>query len=314
MPVICTVGLFGNLVSVIVVFMSKRLTGNAFVYIKWMTVTNFSIIAEYAIYRIYIKYPEKSWPWALVVYQCYIGRALYNACICVSCLLIAALTVERYLGMCYPLVHRNHRICKSPIVVVGIIFVISFVLHLPHTFDAYITQELDNDTNSTYYLKTDNLKIRTSVLYRYVWQWIKEIVTKILPILIVVLLNPFIIRAHRRSVVRRNEMRIQQSTESKSKDKHVTVLLISLSIMFVSCILPYTTLWIVSGFLSKPQIISVNFRIFLTLCLALIALNFSANFYFYAVASAEFRTSFKEVFAGCFKRTQVQPQLIPANT
>lgn len=185
---------------------------------------------------------------------------------------------------------------------------IAFLLHIPHTFEWVIYSKWDEDANRTYYTYTYNTAVQNRPVYRYVWPWAKEIIGKFIPVAVVILLNPLIIRAHRRSLARRAELRGKETREersSKREERRLTLLLLTVSAVFLVCTVPSAAYIIVRYTASVSHHATHGYWVFRYVAKLLEIVNFAVNFYAYSLASSDFRHSFREVFYCCFSNNRV---------
>lgn len=301
--IVCTAGLLGNSLSVVVLWRSKTLQSVAFTYMRWLAISDFLVILEYTTYLIYRSYSVQRWPWGLLVYQAHFGLYLYDCFASSSCLLISAITVERYFCISHPFRWRKLHNKSTATAVIICAYLLSFVLMIPHTLESHIYLETEFNDSRSYYTYDRCVSVVEHPAYKHGWVWGKEMITHVSPILCLLSLNPLTVRAYRRSVVRKRAL--QRSAEEKAADKEerrVVILLLSISVVFLTCTVFVSVLSLLWGRLPTDQVRpswSLSFVLLLDTAYLLEQLNFAANFYAYSLASKDFRLAFRGIFFRC---------------
>lgn len=252
----------------------------------------------------FTRFNLEKWPRFVVTFYSHWYLLLINSFICTGSLLIAIVTAERYFLVCHPLKFRFLHSKQATYIALVTIVIISFIIHIPHAIDRYVAQHVSAITNTTYYTREWNMVVRRNIVYKYVWPYIRQTFYSFLPMLCLIIFNPLIIRAYRRTARQRRKMKANQTKEEaiNSKDeRRILILLLSISLVFLVCMTPQAVLGILMSSLPVSLINTVGFFTFRIVAHLLEKVNFAANYYAYSLASREFRKSFMEVFPVFFK-------------
>ncbi|XP_014665043.1 PREDICTED: probable G-protein coupled receptor AH9.1 [Priapulus caudatus] len=244
----------------------------------------------------------KQTKWVMWYYS-HVCFYLFRSLMCISNLLIVALTVDRYLHVVHAQWRHVDELRRRATLTTAIITVFSFVLHIPHTIETTVEEFLSPDTYEVYYNWHWTSRVQDLTFYRYVYPVIKEIFNRFIPIVCVLTLNPLILRAHRDLLVRRRDV-TSSATQRKlaSEERRLTVLLVSASAVFLLCTLPQAFVTIVLRAHQHLYPDNQAFYTYVHVANVIEALNFSVDFYVYSVASSDFRRSFGDVICACSRR------------
>lgn len=306
-PVVVAFGLIGDSLNVFVIFRDQRLKSNLFyIFLRWLAVTDLAINVIFVPFMLIratiIPYHIKSSMW----YYTHVNFFLIRSLACSSSLLVTALTIDRYLSICHPVAVQGRRTHNLITAICASVVAFSFFVHIPSTYETVVVV-----VNETYVNWDWNRAVRQdNVFYISIWPIGKEIISKVIPIIVVSILNPLIIKRHR--VILQRRRRLQQSHRSQKnavsraaerEDKNLLSILIALSVAFVVFTLPQAIQQTVVR--HKPTIFGgVGFFVFSHVANIIEAMNFAANFYLYGIASSDYRKSFRNV-VGCLFKTQV---------
>lgn len=307
-PVVCVVGVVGNVLNLVVLSRSRRLRSVAFIYLRWMTVADLNVVTLWTFYSVLlIARVDLDASLQLTRFYGHVDIYWSNSVICVSNLLVMGLTIDRYLSVCHPLRTKIVHLPRTANIVVVVIYVMSFVINIPYTFN----KKTEAKPNSTDYEAVNRPSVTEHPLYVFVWVWGREAVSKFIPILCVVVLNCLILRGHRHKIQNNLSLRSRHNVQDRKKykkqlraDRRLLVLLSLVSVVFVVCTLPAAIVNIIVHTRTGERSLPLWIAIYGTNLLELI--NNACNFYLYSIGSSDFRLSFREVFSFCF-RSPVTP-------
>lgn len=309
MPIVCVAGLLGNSLNITVLWRSPHLTAVSFTYLRWLAIADFCVITEWTFFLLYFHMDLHTENAFFAFWDAHLDVFLTNSLIGASALLVMVFTADRYLAVCHPFRFQQVRTKRTARTMIAAVFVLSFLLCLPLTFEYFIIEETNLVTNDTFYESFRNKEVTQSQLYSYVWPWVKETVTRMVPLLCVVVLNPLILRAHRVSLAKRRRMKTRLTSDEKTsrkEERRLLLLLFIVSAIFVVCMLPASVLTIIKYACDACLALSwyLNFRYVANV---IETVNFAVNFYGYSIASSEFRKSFAQVFS-CVVKNRVGPR------
>ncbi|XP_014675442.1 PREDICTED: probable G-protein coupled receptor AH9.1 [Priapulus caudatus] len=316
LPIVLVVGISGDVLNIIVLWKSDKLRGTSYTYLRWMSITDLAVLIVKSVQVTFTRFPVESRPLSTVRFYAHGYLLLINSFVCMSSLLVAVVSIERYLSICHPLRFQFLHTKKTARIAIGAIVIVSVIIHIPHTFDRYVAKHVSQTTNATYYTREWNQSVRNIVIYAYVWPVVQQFFYSFLPIVCLLCLNPPIILAHRRSLAQRRRMQAKQTNDAARharEQRRMLVMLLCVSVVFLVCMTPQAILAILISSVSVSAINTLAFFMFRQIANLLEKINFAANFYAYSLASGAFRTSFREVLPCCF-RWRVQPESLSDRT
>lgn len=192
--VVIIVGSIGNVLNIIVLWKSRRMNKPSFIYVRWLAVVdllvNIAAFTGYVLIRSRLVKQTKAALW----YYSHIFFFTFRYFVCVSNYILLALTVERFLRIRFPLRFQHHQGKRTSGAILAAIFVSCILLVLPHSYETVVVPYVDVDTNETLYTWNWNDDIHDRVFYRLVYPWMKELLIRFIPIIVVLILNVIIIR------------------------------------------------------------------------------------------------------------------------
>ena len=305
-PVIFTIGIIGNVLSLIV-FLSKNMRKlSASIYLAALSISDLMALLFYVLPE-WLKHGLPFLPGhhaavflqehgtcQVLLYLQYIARFL-------SSWLVVCFTVERYIGVCHPL--RRKDICdpkSASRVILGVIVTASAgCVFKPILSGSYTA--INGDPLCTSVRHHEYLSFILDILF--------GIMITLIPFVLITILNLLIIR---KLVLRnRRHRKIRIITEESIIRLEFTFILLALSICFVSLNLPYFSVWCKRYWTYKKlfninsaqtnviseqndhigdldESLSVTRTIFYT--------NYCINFFLYSITGAYFRKELKHLF------------------
>lgn len=313
-PILLILGTFGNIFSFVI--LAKNM----------LKVSTYSYLAVLAIMDISVLYIGllRMWFGQLTVdvldisnWLCKGLTFLGYVCSDSSVWLIIAVTIERYIAVCFPL--RAPRMCNTRrafIVIVMVIFTIVQINgHMLWTVElSYI---YPNGSTVSKCGASPNHK----TLIKEIWPWVDAAIYSFVPFVIITILNIQIIRQVLYS--RKQRSALQQLTvtskvngivyKTRAKrhcegSKKLTCMLLAVSFTFLLTTLPMNVLQIVSAFIgpreedfgsSEYALRYAKFTLARTVVELLMYVNHSINFFLYCATGRKFRVQFKVMMSLC---------------
>ncbi|CAL4122897.1 unnamed protein product, partial [Meganyctiphanes norvegica] len=241
-----------------------------------------------------------------------------NSCVGIGVLMLLALTVERFLSVCYPAKARN--ICGGTraYVTVVLIPVTTFLLYIPTSFwpgspPAWTIKSLplpglghhlpgpSSPGDVVFHKKRNQWLI--GALWFQAYKLGLELVFKLVPSIILVYLNVRIMKTYKAVCKRRRTMVAQESKEQRrhfQEESRLMFLLGGTTTLFFVCMTPMI---ILSVTIHWTKMDSFPFQIFRATANVLEVTNFAVTFYIYCMFSKDFR----ETFVRCMRRAKDNP-------
>ncbi|KAL3892402.1 hypothetical protein ACJMK2_004612 [Sinanodonta woodiana] len=299
-PVIFTIGMIGNCLS-LAVFLSKnmrKLSGSQ--YLAALSISDLMVL----IFYVFTEWIKRGLPvltgqvsasflahngtCQILLYFQYISRFL-------SSWLLACFTVERYIGVCHPLKRRD--ICDpraSRRIILGMVVIGSiYCVYKPILSGVYevgpnrvpICTGNPEYANTSYFLDSTFAAIIT-----------------IFPFIILSILNIFIIR--KLFIRNKHYRKIKIVTEESIIRLEFTIILLAISICFVTLNLPFFSVWckiywtyhndLEDGSLAGGESHHLGDALFITRTIFYV--NYCINFFLYSVTGAYFRNELRHLF------------------
>ncbi|GAB1606793.1 FMRFamide receptor [Argonauta hians] len=219
-------------------------------------------------------------------------------------------TIERYVAVCRPLQAANICTMNRSKKAVLCIFLGSVMYNVPRMFEFETKTEWDSLYNNTRptYITTElgNNKIYREVYFIY----LNLLVMFLMPFTLLTYLNTCLINAIRTS----RKCRMQMSS-SAVRENNMTVMLISVVVVFLVCQLPSIAdniLWTVLK--NNQQSCSVAYIKFTTISNLMVVFNSACNFVLYCLFGKKFRRVFGKLFCARLRRSTVRYQFRPEST
>ena len=294
-PLIFLVGLCGNLL-VIMVMSRKRMQGTTTsVYLRSMAVADIGVIITGII-------PEWLDFMEIIVFKdihpatCKLEKFVFYSFGDVSIWILVIFTVDRFIAVCYPL--RTKNICvasRAPWFVLGAVLLaaaknLCVFWTRGGIYEVQQQWRVIDGTNTSLVnvsVRVDNCGRPYRHFELFIRPWIAFTLVSLIPFLVILFCNTFIIRA----LIKVRRMRSQQATFS-SRDKtllQMTFMCLAASFCFLICITPSIILLIGKPYwkLSRDN---YAYDIAKTVNNLLMFVNHSINFFLYCMTGKRFRT------------------------
>lgn len=288
-PIICTVGLVGNSISLVVLSHRKMVTSTN-VFLSALAAADILKLLNDLLYfldlvllRVY--YPAGN---ALFGHMYPVSHYIFNQTACVSAWLTVSVAVERYVSVCHAA--RAKDVCtvaRARALSVAVIFTMSFVA-LPSAMRYVRSVRYDpcDNNSATYGIEVSYLGSRRD--FMAVYNWTQNLLRSIIPLFALCTLNSCIIHSLRRKRVK---------GKNWAAKNRITLMLIVVIVVFIVCILPDAVMSTCFGFgyVDEKNLLAKGVREYTD---TLLAIHSAANSIIYCVCSRRFREIFLLVF-GC---------------
>ncbi|XP_024942132.1 probable G-protein coupled receptor B0563.6 isoform X2 [Cephus cinctus] len=235
--------------------------------------------------------------WTQAFYHAHFELFLGNGCLGVGVMMLLALTMERYVSICYPGQHTRP-LCGSPTLMLVLIPLTTFLIYLPSIFRGEITTCLLTSAGPFIYQKRDNIFFMHSLFYQ-VYKVVLEIVFKVAPTILLAGFNLRVMIAYRRSCERRRSTTLSRTASNDeahrtfAEERRLLLLLGSTSILFLVCVSPMVILNVT---VSESNLSLYPYQVFRALANLLEVINYSITFYIYCLFSKDFRNTLIRTF------------------
>ncbi|PVD21427.1 hypothetical protein C0Q70_19600 [Pomacea canaliculata] len=322
-PVLIVLGTLGNIVSFIVLRRRAMCKVSSYLYLASLAVAD-SLVLYIGLLRLWLIelievdfHNSSDWVCKLMVSFGYIASDL-------SVWMIIAVTVERYIVVCFPL--RACTMCNTNRAKVVICFIALLIFCINIHF--FWTVSLVEDSNNV-----TNCQATPSHIYLVdeIWPWVDACFYSFLPFVTILILNILIIsevvkaRTHRQNLQSMNEYHYHQQRPQRPQQRRstaatvfgcrrfsspgegtkLTVMLLTVSFTFLLTTLPMNISLIVTAFWNQQKHSErqmAQFNLAKTITELLMYVNHSINFFLYCATGQKFRKQIAELIC-CSKES-----------
>ncbi|XP_046543612.1 G-protein coupled receptor dmsr-1-like [Haliotis rubra] len=286
--VILILGFPGNLASIVTILKMSRLKSSTFCVAALSVVDNVALILK-TIFMELLHQPN-AFSVAGCRFMCFFG--LVTAAF--SNWILVAVATERFMAVRFPLKVASIWTLRRTVFLVCLIFSCLCVLHL-HIFWTIV-----NSVNGCDY-SADYRDFTTEY-----WYWISASVYAFIPCTVLIMFNFLIVYSIQQSSKVRRHLAMNSSSSNKaqrsgsgSHDNHITIMLVTVTIMFVILTIPRCVVMLVIK-AGPPQspLDHVQRRLLDVLTSMFADSNHAVNFYLYFFAGRQFRYQFLKTMFG----------------
>lgn len=305
-PTICAVGMAGNLLTLLVLS-RKRLKvicdgieRTIHLGLRALAVSDLllcvCLLPNGFIEEERFEYSTRSFQ---LVYRVYSG-AVINTFILTSTWLTVTMATSRYLAICFPF--RWHHLVgmtgtKASITMV---FLVCLVLNIPRFFENSIATIPCSDGRMAFIMHPGELQISDKVANAYAWVYF--VVGIFLPLTALTFCNFCLVKTLRESSRVRQQYRVR--AYHVNMNHRITVILVTIVLMYIVLVSPAEILLFVQGQLSKATVgpLMTSIKLAVNITNVLQTVNFSLNFVLYIMLNFQFRRTIEDLFCGCRRR------------
>lgn len=301
-PVVLTVGIAGNVLSLIVFLTRNMRKLSASTYLAALSISDICALFFYVLTdwlrRGFPYFPGQ--PKAVFLEDdgvCQIQMYLSYVSRFISAWIIVTFTVERYIGVCHPLRRKDISGSRSAHKVIVSLIVIAFILMI---YKPILTGRYENTMK---YLTVARCSRDPNFpLLSFILDSIFALSITFVPFLLISILNTLIIRR----LYLRNKRNLKRYivTEESVIRMEFTVILLAVSFVFIALNLPYFIFWC-KRFLQvfestapsgKQAGVIYQSEAELLITRVIFYMNYCVNFFLYSVTGAYFRKEMKMLF------------------
>ena len=303
-PIICAFGIVGIIVTVIVLS-RKNMCTSTNCYLMALSITDLLFLILFASILAEDRFTAHTQPYYF--YSMYITYAIYliHVFLIASIWLTVMLAVERYIAICQPfLATKMCTVVKARVIVV-LIYFCALCCRIPNLWENRIVTVFDHSTNNTIYYM-ESTEFAENIYYVTVYPWIVDVVlSSVIPFVLLLVLNVRLIWEVRKSTryLQRNMMMSggasgTGSNVAQREELQITVMLISVVIVFFVCQGPYVIYTAIRS--TNMAFVSHALLLLRYVTILLLALKSAINFLLYCWFSEKFRATLRHVF--CSRR------------
>ena len=240
-------------------------------------------------------------------------RPLTNTCSNTGVWLTLTFTVERYIGVGYPIKGKIWCTPQRAKVIIGIVCFLAAAVTFPEFFDC-VTVERVNSQNKTVVVRNAT-RFGSSPLYTIGYTNFNQFVFTFIPLVLLMIFNFLLIHAVISAERWRRKMVAKVRDDSSGGDRQnrgqqkITIMLIAVVLVFLFCQTPQAIQHVYVTYADSTKaftpeqmtILKISANVFNLL----VILNCSVNFILYSSFSSKFRMTFQKIFCrSCAKRRE----------
>ncbi|KAK2172456.1 hypothetical protein NP493_960g03004 [Ridgeia piscesae] len=224
--------------------------------------------------------------------------------------LTVSFTVERYIAVCHPLKAATMcTITRAKTVITGV-SIGSTLYNIPRWFDYTPTAILSPLSNTTVVVPSRTAFSQNLIYLQVYFSWLYVPIMCIVPLLILLVLNLFLILAVRHSQRQRKDMNVRQCRENS-----ITIMLVSIVMVFIVCQVPALVYNLAYAVDNAHVQMNFGYQILSNLRNFLVNLNSAVNFILYCALGQKFRRIFIHTFLRrCVRETYMPISGMHQNT
>lgn len=207
--------------------------------------------------------------------------------------ILVVLNIERYFGICQPLLNWNRR---RPLITVLSVTLAALLFNIPRFFEVELI--FDTEKNLTVLEATE---LRNNRSYHLIYNVILGLsLTTLGPSALMIVLTSLIIRSLRRSAHWRLSVTRSASVTStyqlKILENTMTIMLVTATVKFLLCTSLTTGIEVCEAITSLSSMELIEWSYLVDLSNVLVVANSSANFLTYLLSGPKFRSEVKRMF------------------
>ena len=277
----------------LIVLSNNKSKCTVYIYLRSLALTDtlaLLLVLTYAV-DLYALRPKSTY--AEAIYGAHIEFPLKQTFNASSTLIVVALTIDRFLALCYP--HRSRFIGTRRRAIQMILILILYALcwNIPRIFERSIQIYNDPVTNKTMYIDKNLSGFGRSLYYR-IHTILYATMFQFAPLFVLGTLNSCIIYSlHNFHLKRKTLLRSNTSTNEQAEQTHMTIMLIAVVMTFLVLVIPSAVAYIINSHDSYAT------KVFIIISDVMGEANFAVNFFVYCLFSKEFRRLFRARFCSC---------------
>lgn len=209
--------------------------------------------------------------------------------------LTVVLAIERYVAICRPFLAVWLCTVRKARAIIGVVFLLAAACRLPNFWEKRLAVYYDPDTNKTIYYPEDT-ELCDNPLYTTYLVLVDALLVSVLPFILLVVLNVLLIVQVRSSTkyLQRNSRGSTGCIVAQKEEQQVTVMLISVIIVFFICTAPYLTYTAINSINSFDTSAS-GIHLLRYVTILLLTLKSAINFIVYCWFSEKFWLTLKVI-------------------
>ncbi|XP_018415631.1 PREDICTED: motilin receptor [Nanorana parkeri] len=281
--VIMVAGLIGNAITILIIKKYKEMKTTTNFYLSSMAVSDMIILLclPFDLYRIW-----RSKPWIFGGFLCKFFALISEGCTYSTILHITALSIERYLAICFPLKAKIFITKRRVKIVIMFLWVVALLSAFP-LYNMLDSVEVDNDTGpskTSWECRYTEYAMESGLLTIMMWV---TTVYFFFPMFCLTILYGFIGKTLWKS---RNSIRGPNAVNRGRSHRQTVKILAVVVLAFVICWLPFHIGRLIFAYTTNSEVMRIS-QYFNIVAMELFYLNASINPILYNLISKKYRTA-----------------------
>ncbi|XP_046623235.1 probable G-protein coupled receptor B0563.6 [Neodiprion virginianus] len=304
-PTLLAVGIFGNILT-LVALSSSSLRGVTYVYLTALAVADTGVVVFWIPIAARLGYGVSGY-YVAALYHAHVELVAVNTFMASSVLIMACLTVDRYLSVFLPGRLRGGYIRRNSNVAIALSFLVGFLVSIPLGATRLVCEQQDGP-DVTFTIRENSLVTESDLWIGYIWT--NEALIRFLPASVLVFLNGLIVKKFIQLTAKRRKFhavsdkyRASHLAETSSltrnrgyrEEQHLVILVTAIVLLFFITTTP--SAFLLAWYVKRPES-DMFFQKFRTIANLAELSNFALNFYVYLGCSTEFRGVVRRVLQG----------------
>lgn len=303
-PLLAVFGALGNILS-LVVLVHHRMRSTTNLCLAALAVSDLLLLLHsftFSAFQIYgLRNPEEAQRLRVITYPV---LGAYGSIVCarITTWLTTVLAVERCIAVYFPMQAKAINSRKGTLLAIVMIYIITAVAFLPSALQYRVLYQQGPANTTVPKLGFSTLGQKKEVMVPY--SNAVNVMFRFVPLVVLIVVNALIIAAIRRTGVLRRNMSWNRGQVVSQEQNRITIMLLTVSGVFLVCTLPGALNTIVSRSMQEYSRLGRDSNLYFTISSVtyfLETLNSSVNFIIYMVFSTKFFRTYQEIF--CCRRT-----------
>ena len=295
LPIVCAGGIVGIILTVIVLT-RKTMRSSTNCYLTGLSIADLLFLVILSTRLLDTTFSHASNEYHLfAIYMTY-ANIFLNAFLIASIWMTVMLAIERYIAICQPFIAARACTVLRARVMIVIIYTFSFLCRMPMFWEHKIESFTDPMTNKTIVYMVPS-ELMADKAYMNIYPWVVDaFISSVLPFLLLLVLNVCLIVEVRKSsqYIKANLLSVHDARSSiKREELQITIMLISVVIVFFICQAPYVIYTAVVSI--NRCILSDSFYTLRYMTMLLLTTKSAINFVLYCCFSEKFCQTLKKL-------------------
>ncbi|XP_072745426.1 probable G-protein coupled receptor B0563.6 [Anoplolepis gracilipes] len=216
-PIILAIGVFGNVV-ILIVLSAPVFRGIAYLYLSGLALAHIGVTLSWIMITLRLSYGMNN-NYLSAFYHAHLELVILNAFSAASVFIMVCLIVDRYIFVFFPARIRTGNTRKNINSFILSSFIAGFVISSPLSVMRSVNAEQDGSNNGSSFTLRENVLVTHSEIWK-VYIWAMEIIVRICPSILFIVLNSLVIKRFLQLNVQNRQTRKFHAAVDKFRANH----------------------------------------------------------------------------------------------